>query len=71
MSVHVFGRNEYGVACIRCGYFNHAIEAAEACTGKYDDRALEDIQKNIDQLILKKNLILNAREALREGDLNK
>lgn len=60
MSLHVFGKNEFGTACIRCGYFNHTEEAGEPCSGRYDEKLLQDAKAQIAQLELKVKLVTEA-----------
>jgi hypothetical protein len=59
--MHLFGKNEFGTACIRCGYFNHTAEAGEPCSGKYDERRLKEIDEQIARLQLNADLIRKAQ----------
>lgn len=58
---HVFGRNEYGTACIRCGYFNYTKEASEPCSGRFDEKLIHDAETQIGQLQLKLKLVRQAQ----------
>lgn len=62
MSMHVFGKNDFGTACVRCGYFNHTEEAGQPCSGRYDEKLISDAQVQIDKLQLKIDLVKRAGE---------
>lgn len=68
MSIHVFGRNEFGVACLRCGLFNHYERINDPCEGLWDERIIDKAEREIGQHQLTIRLIRQAQKHVPNAD---
>lgn len=59
--IHLWGRNDLGTACIRCGYFSYTAEAGKGCSGRYDEKLISDTEAQIAMLTQKLEMVRKAR----------
>jgi len=59
--MHLWGKNQHGTACIRCGYFNYTLEAEKDCSGRYDEKCIADDEAMIAKLTQRIAMIKAAR----------